>query len=189
LLVSSFFLIYLIIYNLYIILFGKYKYYIIYLDMTLAQKNSELDKIDRKILAILQVDGRASASHIAEKINLSVPSSSERIKKLKEAGVILGYQAILDPQKVGLDVLALITIISNSSDHYIDVVNEANKTPEVVWCFSTTGKGSHLMMIETENSQSLEKLLRNIQQWPGVKRTETQIILSSHKSLTPVRLP
>ncbi|MBL7013144.1 MAG: Lrp/AsnC family transcriptional regulator [Candidatus Marinimicrobia bacterium] len=157
--------------------------------MTIHENHYELDQTDRKILDILQVDGRASASYIAEQISMSVPSTSERIKKLKDGGIILGYQAVIDPHSVGLDVLALITIISDSSDHYIDVVDKANQTPEVVWCFSTTGRGSHLMMIETESSRSLEKLLRAIQQWPGVKRTETQIILSSYKRLAPVRIP
>ena len=157
--------------------------------MTKHDNHYELDQVDRKILDILQVDGRASASYIAEQIGMSVPSTSERIKKLKDGGIILGYQAVIDPHRVGLDVLALITIISDSSDHYIDVVDEANQTPEVVWWFSTTGRGSHLMMIEPERSRSLEKLLRTIQQWPGVKRTETQIILSSYKRLAPVRIP
>jgi len=48
-------------------------------------------------------------------------------------------------------------------------------------CFTTTGNGSHVLLVNTKNTESLEKLLRNIQQWPGVSRTETQIILSSYK--------
>ena len=57
----------------------------------------------------------------------------------------------------------------------------AEQTKEVVQCFSTTGKGSHTLLVVTRNSQPLEELLRDIQSWPGVARTETQIILSSYK--------
>ena len=71
----------------------------------------KLDSIDRKILNELQQFGRKSASHIAEKIKVSVPTITERIKKLQETGVIVGFQAVLDPTKMGLDVAAIITII------------------------------------------------------------------------------
>ena len=71
----------------------------------------KLDSIDRKILNELQQSGRKSASHIAEKIKVSVPTITERIKKLQETGVIVGFQAVLDPTKMGLDVAAIITII------------------------------------------------------------------------------
>ena len=83
--------------------------------------------------------------------------------------------------KIGLDVAAIITIISGSSKYYKEVTLAAEKTSEVVQCFSTTGNGSHTLLINTKNSNTLEELLRRIQSWPGVVRTETQIILSSYK--------
>ena len=64
----------------------------------------KLDKIDRNILKELQKSGRESASHIAEKNGVSVPTVTERIRKLQDSGVILGFQAIVDPSAVGLDV-------------------------------------------------------------------------------------
>ena len=140
------------------------------------------DSIDLKILKELQQHGRRSASNIADKIKVSVPTITERIKKLQEAEVIIGFQAIVDPIKIGLDVSAIITIISGSSQHYKKVTVEANKTPEIVQCFSTTGNGSHTLLVNTKNSYTLEELLRKIQSWPGVIRTETQIILSSYKN-------
>ena len=141
----------------------------------------KLDSTDHKILNELQRFGRKSASHIAEKINVSIPTITERIKKLQETGVIVGFQVIIDPMKIGLDVAAIITIISGSSKYYKEVTLAAEKTPEVVQCFSTTGNGSHTLLINTKNSNTLEDLLRRIQSWPGVVRTETQIILSSYK--------
>ena len=146
----------------------------------------KLDKVDQKILLELQKSGRASASHIAEKTNVSVPTITERIKKLQDIGVIVGFQAIIDPKALGLDVAAIITIISGSSQNYKEVTLAAEKNPEIVKCFSTTGNGSHTLIVNTKNSHTLEELLRKIQSWPGVIRTETQIILSSYKYGTRV---
>lgn len=140
-----------------------------------------LDDTDKKIINELQLSGRESASNIAEKIKVSVPTVTERIRKLQESGIILGFQAILNPSAVGLDISAIITIVSGSSKNYDKVTSEAKKMPEITQCFSTTGAGSHKLIVITKDSISLEELLRKIQTWPGVTRTETQIILSSYK--------
>ena len=124
-----------------------------------------MDNIDKKILIELQKAGRESASNIAEKIDVSVPTITERIRKLEESGVILGFQAVIDSSKIGFDVSAIITIISGSSQYYKKVTIEAEKTPEVVKCFSTTGNGSHTLLVTTKNSNTLEELLRKIQKF------------------------
>ena len=105
---------------------------------------------------------------------------------MQKSGIIQGIHAVLDPKKLGLDVSALITVISESSLHYLNFTEKAEQTSEVVECFSTTGKGSHSLLVVTRNSQTLEELLREIQGWPGVARTETQIILSSYKLIQNV---
>ena len=144
-------------------------------------KKMKLDKTDKQIIKILQGFGRESASNIAEKLNVSVPTVTERIKKLQDSKIITGFQAILNPIALGLDISAIITVISGSSKSYKEIISEAEGTPEVVQCYSTTGRGSHKLIVSTSNSTSLEELLRRIQRWPGVTRTETQIILSSYK--------
>ena len=147
-----------------------------------------LDDIDRQILTILKSNARNSVSNIADLINLSVPATSDRIKKLEDSDVIKGYKAVINSRKIGLDLSALITIISESSSDYEQVieyaeriVKHANEMNEIVECFATTGRGSHILTIQTKNTDSLEKLLRKIQSWPNVIRTETQIILSENK--------
>ena len=100
---------------------------------------------------------------------------------MQDSGVIKGYKAVIDTKKIGLDVSAIITIISESSSKYSSFVDKAKKEMDVNKCFTTTGNGSHVLLVNTKNTKSLERLLRNIQQWPGVSRTETQIILSSYK--------
>ena len=140
----------------------------------------KIDGFDRSILSFLQSDARIAASHIADELKISIPTVTERIKKLMEAGVIKGFHASIDPKMLGLDISAIITIISESSEHYKEVIKLAKETSEVIQCFSTTGKGSHTLIVIAKNSQALEELLRKIQSWPGVSRTETQVILSSY---------
>ena len=147
-----------------------------------------IDKIDKLILNELIINARESASNIAETIGMSVPAVTERIKKLQDSGVIKGYSVSIDDRMIGVDVSAFITVISESSEFFEDVVNHANANQYVTKCYTTTGVGSHILYVKTENSTSLEKLLRVIQSWPGVKRTETQLILNSYKSTTPLTI-
>jgi len=149
--------------------------------MNTKEKKTILDLVDKKILSILKNNARNSVSNIAQVINLSVPATSDRIKKMEDMDVIVGYKTVVDPQKVGLDILALITIISESSADYGKIITYANQADEIVECFATTGRGSHILIVQTKDSQSLEQLLRTIQSWPNVMRTETQIILSANK--------
>ena len=140
-----------------------------------------LDRKDMSIIDILLSSGREPASSISSKIGMSVPAVIDRINKLQDSDIITGYKAIIDYSKLGMDISALITLISESSEHYNKIINLANKTEEVVKCFATTGAGSHVLFIRTRDTNTLEKFLRKIQQWPGVIRTETQLILSSNK--------
>ena len=141
-----------------------------------------IDDIDREILARLQDDGRETASQIAKELKLTVPTITERIRKLQDAHIIKAFQAVINPRSVGLDVTAIITVISSSSDDHKQVIDQAKETPEVIQFFSTTGMGSLMLWVATENSQTLEELLRKIQSWPNVTRTETQVILSTYKT-------
>ena len=148
-----------------------------------------IDIVDRKIIAELQSNGRESVSNIADSIGMSVPAVAERIKKLQDSDIIKGYQAVINNKKVGLDVSAFITVISESSKYFEKVVSLSHKTPNITKCYTTTGGGSHILLVEVKNSKALEKLLRTIQSWPGVKRTETQVILSSYKNFNTTNIP
>ena len=142
---------------------------------------------DIKILEILQKDGRSSASDIAKQVNLSIPSVSDRIKKLNEK-VIKNYAAVLDHKKANLDLTAFIFIVSEHSDHYDQFVKKTNETKEILECHSVTGRGSHILKIRVENSQAFEDLLYEIQNWPGVSRTQSNVVLSTYKETVEIDL-
>ncbi len=145
-----------------------------------------LDDIDVKILEILQKNGRTRRNTLADVVGLSLPSVSERLRKLEEAGIIRGYAALVNPAKLGIDITAFILVQIDSSKHYHNFIDHANSTTEILECHAVTGEGSHLLKIRTENTLSLEKLLGKIQAWPGVMGTKTHLVLSSPKETTTV---
>ncbi len=141
----------------------------------------KIDNIDIFILETLQKEGRKKRKEIAEQVGLSLPSVSERFQKLEELGYIRGYFAKLDHNKVGLDVAAFIFIVSESSAHYQEVIELAEKDERILECHAITGKGSHLLKVRVASMIELEKLLSDIQAWPGVKNTTTDMVLSTTK--------
>jgi Lrp/AsnC family transcriptional regulator, leucine-responsive regulatory protein len=148
----------------------------------------QLDQTDLNILNILQQKGRIKRVELAEKVGLSIPSVSERLSKLEIHGVIRGYHALLDPLKIGLDITAFIFILSESSTHYSEIVNLAMAREEIMECHAVTGEGSHLLKIRVKGMHELERLLADIQAWPGVENTQTAVVLSSPKETAQVSL-
>jgi Lrp/AsnC family leucine-responsive transcriptional regulator len=143
-----------------------------------------LDEIDAKILEILQKNGRTRRNNLADVVSLSLPSVSDRLRKLEESGVITGYAALVNPKKLGKDVTAFIIVKVDSSKHFHSFIEHAATSDEILECHAVTGDGSHLLKIRTENTSTLEKLLAKIQSWPGVADTRTHLVLSSQKETT-----
>ena len=116
-----------------------------------------LDETDIKILNHLQANGRAQRNSIAEIVHLSVPSVSERMRKLEEKGLISSYNAILDAKKFNFDITAFIFVEVDGSERYTGFVEHISNHPEVLECHSITGDGSHILKVRTKNTESLEK--------------------------------
>ena len=146
-----------------------------------------MDKVDIQILEILQEDARASASDISKKVQLSIPSVGDRIRKLNDK-IITKYAAILNHKDANLDLTAFIFIVSEHSDHYEDFIQKTKESKAVLECHSVTGRGSHMLKIRVENSQAFEDLLYEIQNWPGVCRTRSNVVLSTYKETAEINL-
>ncbi|MFA3782247.1 Lrp/AsnC family transcriptional regulator [Melioribacteraceae bacterium 4301-Me] len=143
-----------------------------------------LDDLDIKVLRKLQQNGRTKRNELAEEVNLSIPSLSERLRKLEENKVIEGYYAKLNRHVFGYDIMAFIVVIMDSSKNYDKLTEHVKKTPEILECYSVLGEGSHIMKAVAKNTEELEKLLGKIQSWPGVTRTVTSFVLSTIKETT-----
>ena len=83
---------------------------------------------------------------------------------------------------------AFIFIVSEHSDHYDQFVKKTKETKEILECHSVTGRGSHILKIRVKNSQAFEDLLYKIQNWPGVSRTQSNVVLSTYKETTEIDL-
>ncbi len=146
-----------------------------------------LDEIDTQILELLQDNGRMKRNEIAEHVGLSLPSVSERMRKLEERGVIEGYHASLSPKRLNYDIAAFIRVRVDGSKNYEAFIERATAMPEVLEVHSITGEGSHLLKVRLKNTGALERFLYQIQRWPGVHGTLTSMVLSTFKESS--RLP
>jgi Lrp/AsnC family leucine-responsive transcriptional regulator len=147
-----------------------------------------LDDTDIAILTTLQEQGRKKRNELAEQVHLSIPAISDRLRKLEERGILIGFHAKLNPKLTGLDVAAFIFVSVESSSNYAEFLKAAEAHPEVLEVHAVTGEGSHLLKIRTWNTSTLELLLAEIQRWPGVRATRTSIVLSTHKETTSLPL-
>ncbi|GAB6281456.1 MAG: Lrp/AsnC family transcriptional regulator [Ignavibacterium sp.] len=145
-----------------------------------------LDDLDIKILNILQENGRTKRSQIADEISMSIPSVSERLHKMEEKDIVQGYFARVNRKKFGYDIMVFILINMESSKHFKTLISKVEKIPEILECHSILGDASHILKVIVKNSESLERLLGDIQSWPGVINTKTYFILSTIKETNKI---
>ena len=146
-----------------------------------------IDATDVQILTLLQADARTKRNAIAEAVGLSLPAASERMRKLEERGLIVGYHAVLDARALGLDVTAFVRILSSGSEHYDAFVAAVVAMDEVLELHSITGEGSHMVKLRCRDTAALEALLGRLQALPGVRGTQTSIVLSTRKETRALR--
>jgi Lrp/AsnC family transcriptional regulator, leucine-responsive regulatory protein len=134
-----------------------------------------LDEIDRKILKELQMDARTSFAELGRRVGLTTPAIIERVRKLEDAGVIIGYRADIDTSKVGLPITAFIrmSIVGVDYSHIIEVAESSN---EVLECHRGTGGDSFIMKVTVASVEHLQQLIDRLTPY-GI--TTTTVVLSS----------
>jgi len=147
-----------------------------------------LDAIDLEILQTLQEDCKIPLARIGDRVGLSAPSVIERIKKLEQAGVVRGYHAVLDSRRVGLDVTAFIGVLISQPPEIQDFEGTVSALEGVLECHHVTGGYTLLLKVKTQNTSSLEQLISQVRAIPGVTRTETMVVLSTHTERSQVPL-
>jgi Lrp/AsnC family leucine-responsive transcriptional regulator len=152
---------------------------------------ADFDEIDRKILQMLQVNGRTPYAELGKVVGLSVSSVNERVKKLQERGIIQGVHSSLSPAALRLDLLAFIFVGWTDPGTEAPFLERVMKEPSILECHHVTGAWNYLMKVRTHTTRDLEAFLNAIvKAVPGVQRTETIIVMSSaketaHLPLTP----
>ena len=149
-----------------------------------AKKPKPLDRTDRQILECLQADGRMSNVALAKKVNLTTTPCLERVRRLKERGYFDGYRAIINPEKLGYTIQALISVsLSEHSTETIRPFEKAvKKIPNILTCYHVTGRFDYIIQVVAKNLNHLGLLVKeHIASIPGVGRTETFIVFSEIK--------
>jgi len=157
--------------------------------MKLGHPEADLDAIDFHILGLLQRNCKLSWGKIGEEVGLSAPSVIERVKKLEESGIISSYQAILNGRTLGLDVTAFIGVLIAQPASIQAVEQRVSELEDVLESHHVTGDYTLLVKVKTQNTQTLEEVIRQIRSIDGVARTVTMVVLSTHTERVQIHLP
>ena len=134
-----------------------------------------MDVTDHKIIDILQQDGRISMKDLGKIVGLTSPAVSERVKRLEESGVIQGYKAIVNPDKLGRVIKSFINI-ALPSKNYQDFIEYAQKDNRIVECHHITGEDCLLLKVIVKDMYELEEVIDSVKK---VGSTKTNVILST----------
>ncbi|MDC8760426.1 Lrp/AsnC family transcriptional regulator [Janthinobacterium fluminis] len=166
-----------------------------------------LDKTDRRILSILQADGRLSNQDVAEQVSLSPSPCLRRIKRLEEAGVIRQYVALLDPDKIGLGLLAYVNVrlekhneagaqsnaralaLTPVTSPRADFAVSVEQWPEVVACYAMTGEMDYLLRVHVEDMEHFSRfMMATLLRHPAVLDVKSSFALQRIKDTTALPL-
>ncbi len=142
-------------------------------------KNAPLSDNDARVLDILQAQGRRSYADLGTDLGMAGPSVHERVKKLETRGVIRGYAADVDPQAVGLSVLAFTWVTQAPGTVSKDLTPEFAAIPEIEECHHITGAADYILKIRARDMEHLGGIVRQIQTTKAVFSTETDVVFST----------
>jgi len=149
----------------------------------------KFDEIDKKILNILQENGRITNADLAAKVGLSPPPMLERVKKLEKNGVITKYVALLDPKKINKSTIIFVSItLARHRLKSIDQVKEEfNSFPEILECYSVTGEEDYLLKVAVKDVEEYENfMLHKLAKIPAISRIKSFVVLSTLKYNTKI---
>ncbi len=152
--------------------------------MVKVKSSMELDAADRRILRVLQRDGRIAITALAEEVGLSATPCLRRIRRLEEAGVIARYAAVVDPARIGLPIQAFVQVALSS--HAEDVVSGFHKAlaarEEVLAAWAMSGDMDYMLhVVAADLDAYAEFALKALLRMPGVKETKSAFVLTALK--------
>jgi Lrp/AsnC family leucine-responsive transcriptional regulator len=147
-------------------------------------KTKSIDRIDKKILKLLQVNGRISNIELSKAIDLSPTPCLERVKRLEESGYIKGYMALLDPKLLEAELLVFveITLTRNSSDIFNEFNQAVVSLAPILECHLVSGNFDYLIKARVANMEEYRKLLgETLLTLPGVADSRSYIVMEEVK--------
>jgi len=150
-----------------------------------------LDRIDRKILGILQKDGRLSNVKLAAEVGLSPTPCLDRVRRLEREGYITGYVALVDPKKLNAATVAFIQVhlTNTSTTNLREFSREMRSLPEVESCHMVAGGFDYLLKIRCSDMQDYQRFLgEKLAMIPLIDQTHTYVVIEEVKSETAIGL-
>ncbi|MGI4858001.1 MAG: Lrp/AsnC ligand binding domain-containing protein [Janthinobacterium lividum] len=143
-----------------------------------------LDRIDRKILTLLQQDGRMAMKDLAEQVGLSITPCIDRVKRMERDAVITGYYARVDPAQLGASLLVFveITLDHKNGNMFEKFRREVMKVPEVLECHLVSGDFDYLIKARIGEMADYRKILGNVLlQLPGAVQSKSYVVMEEVK--------
>lgn len=151
---------------------------------SLENQGKTLDRLDRRILAVLQDNARITNTALAAEIGLSATPCAERVKALESLGYIVGYRTSLNPHLLGLELLVFveITLTRTSPDAFADFREAVLKLPQVLECHLVSGNFDYLLKARVADMAAYRKLLgETLLTLPGVSESRTYVVMEEVK--------
>lgn len=146
-----------------------------------------IDEMDRKLLRALQADGRITNQNLAQLCNISPAACFERVKRLRAQGVISGYTALLDPDKVGQALMIFVEVLLDrtTDDIFASFAAHVRSIPEVLECHMVAGGFDYLLKVRVRDMAAYRAFLgETLVAMPGIRETRTYAVLEEVKATT-----
>jgi len=134
-----------------------------------------MDAINWKIVTNLQQDGRISFAELGKLVHLSAPAVAERVKKLEEAGIITGYKASVNLERLGYPIMAMIQVKTFLGKEK-EFIRLSKSSSEILECYNVTGDKAFLLKVTVATMSKLDSLL---EEFSTISETSTMIVLSN----------
>jgi Lrp/AsnC family leucine-responsive transcriptional regulator len=141
--------------------------------------DTDLDELDLRLLDGLQQNARSTFAELAALVGLKAPAVHDRVKRLERLGYLRGYAAQLDARRLGIELVAFVSVYTTPDVRYDDFTAAIMGLPEVAEVHSVAGEESFVVKVLTRSTGHLDEFLGRLKALPGMARTKTTIVLST----------
>ena len=152
----------------------------------MKRRSCDMDSLDFKVIAELMQKGRMSWAELAGDLGLSNPATAERVRRLQEQGIIKGFTALIEPEAVGCELMAFVSVSLKHPEHRSPFLEKIGEMREIQECHHVAGEDDYMLKVRCRGTRDLERVVSDeIKSIRGVARTRTTVVLSTFKE-TPV---
>src|SRR3954465_13866631 len=142
-------------------------------------ERSQVDDIDRQIIALLREDARRPFQDIGQHVALSAPAVKRRVDRLRRDGVVKGFTTSVDPRRFGWQTQAIVELTTEGRFSGADIMTAIREHPEIAAAYTIAGQATAILIVRAEDPVHLEAVLERLRETPAITRTTTSVVLST----------